>query len=134
VPQRLGLLLGSWKGKSPGVDEIPAELIQAGGETLRSEIHKLTRLVWNKEELLHRWKESVVVPVDKKDDKIGCSNYQGISLLSTPYKILSNILLSRLTPYVGEIVGGNQFGFRCNISTADQIFFILADPWEKMGV
>jgi hypothetical protein len=25
--------------KSPGVDEIPAELIQAGGETLHSEIH-----------------------------------------------------------------------------------------------
>jgi hypothetical protein len=25
--------------KSPGVDEIPAELIQAEGETLRSEIH-----------------------------------------------------------------------------------------------
>jgi hypothetical protein len=25
--------------KSPGVDQIPAEVIQAGGETLRSEIH-----------------------------------------------------------------------------------------------
>jgi hypothetical protein len=46
--------------KSPGVDEIPAELIQAGGETLRSEIHKLIRLIWNKEELPHQWKESVI--------------------------------------------------------------------------
>jgi hypothetical protein len=27
--------------KSPGVDEIPAEIIQAGGETLLSEIHSL---------------------------------------------------------------------------------------------
>jgi hypothetical protein len=27
--------------KSPGVDQIPAEIIQAGGETLRSEIRKL---------------------------------------------------------------------------------------------
>jgi hypothetical protein len=27
--------------KSPGSDQIPAELIQAGGETLQSEIHKL---------------------------------------------------------------------------------------------
>jgi hypothetical protein len=27
--------------KSPGVDQIPAELVQAGGETLLSEIHKL---------------------------------------------------------------------------------------------
>jgi hypothetical protein len=27
--------------KSPGVDEIPAELIKAGCRTIRSEIHKL---------------------------------------------------------------------------------------------
>jgi hypothetical protein len=52
--------------KSPGVDQIAAELIQAGGETLRSEIHKLIKLAWNKEELPHQWKESIVVPVHKK--------------------------------------------------------------------
>jgi hypothetical protein len=37
--------------KSINSDQIPAELIQAGGETLRSEIHKLNNSVWNKEEL-----------------------------------------------------------------------------------
>jgi hypothetical protein len=40
--------------KSPGVDQIPAELIQAGGDTLHSEIHKLIKLIWNKEELPHQ--------------------------------------------------------------------------------
>jgi hypothetical protein len=35
--------------KSPGTDQIPGELIQAGGETLRSEIHKLIKLNRNKE-------------------------------------------------------------------------------------
>jgi hypothetical protein len=43
--------------KYPGVDQIPAELIQAGRETVRSEIHKLIKLIWNKEELPHQWKE-----------------------------------------------------------------------------
>jgi hypothetical protein len=42
--------------KSPGVDQIPAELIQTGGETLRSEIHKLIKLISNKEELPQQWK------------------------------------------------------------------------------
>jgi hypothetical protein len=37
--------------KSPGVDQSPAKLIQAGGETLRSEIHKLMTSIWNKKEL-----------------------------------------------------------------------------------
>jgi hypothetical protein len=54
--------------KSPGVDQIPAELIQAGGETLRSEIHNRITLIWNKE-LPHQWKESIVVPIHKKGDK-----------------------------------------------------------------
>jgi hypothetical protein len=39
--------------KSPGVGQIPAELIQAGGEILRSVIHKLIKLIWNKEGLPH---------------------------------------------------------------------------------
>jgi hypothetical protein len=110
--------------KSPSVDQIPAELIQAGGETLRWEINKLIKLIWNKEELPHQWKESIVVPIHKKADKSDCINYRGISLLSTSYKILSNILLSRLTPYADEIIWDHQCGFQCNRSTTDQIFCI----------
>jgi hypothetical protein len=40
--------------KAPGSDQIPAELIQAGGGTLHFEIHKLIMLIWNKEELPHQ--------------------------------------------------------------------------------
>jgi len=41
----------------------------------------------------------------KKDDKTDCSNNRGMQILSTTYKILSNILPSRLTPYAEEITG-----------------------------
>jgi hypothetical protein len=84
--------------KSPCSDQLPAELIQAGGETLPSEIHKLINSVWNKEQLPDQWKESIIVPIHKKGDKTDCNNYRGISLLSTSYKIVSNILLLRLVP------------------------------------
>jgi hypothetical protein len=84
--------------KSPGTDQIPAKLIKAGGETLCSEIHKLICSIWNKEELPQQWKESITVPIHKKCDKTDCNNYRGISLLSTAYKILFDILLARLTP------------------------------------
>jgi hypothetical protein len=40
--------------KSPRAHQIPAELFQAGEETLHCEIHKLMKLIWNKEELLHQ--------------------------------------------------------------------------------
>jgi hypothetical protein len=91
--------------KSPDTDQILAELIKAGGETLYFEIHRLIYCIWNKEELPQQWKESIIVPIYEKGDKTDCNNYQGISLLSTAYKILSNILLARLTPYVNEIIG-----------------------------
>jgi hypothetical protein len=72
------------------------------------------------------------VPIYKKSDKTDCSNYQGISLLSASYKILSNILLSRFSPYVDEI-SGDQCAFQCNGSISDQIFCIrqtLEKNWE----
>jgi hypothetical protein len=49
--------------KSPGSDQIPAELIQAEGETLFFEIHNLINSVWNKEEFPDQWKESITVPI-----------------------------------------------------------------------
>ena len=97
--------------KSPGTDQIPAELIKAGGTTIFSQIHKLIISIWNKKKLPEDWKESIILPVYKKDDKTDCSNYRGISLLPTTYKTLSNILLSRLIPYAGEIIGDHQSGF-----------------------
>jgi hypothetical protein len=66
--------------------------------------------------------------------KTNCSNYREISLLSSSYKILSNILLSELNPYVDEIIGDHQCGYRRNTSTTDQMFCIRDILGEKMGV
>jgi len=49
--------------------------------------------------LPEEWKESINVPVYQKGNKTDSSNYRGISVLLTTYKILSNILLSTLNPY-----------------------------------
>src|SRR5215475_11461710 len=76
---------------------------------------------------------SSTVLIHKKGDKTDCSNCSGISLMLTAYKILSNILLSRLAPYAEEIIGDHQCGFRRNRSTTDHIFCIrqiLEKKWE----
>jgi hypothetical protein len=57
-------------------------------------------------------------------------------LLSASYKILSNILLIRLTPYADEIIGDHQCGYRHNRSTTDKILCIwqiLEKKWEYNG-
>jgi hypothetical protein len=58
------------KYKSPGSgDQIQAELIQAGGETLVSATHKLITSIRNKEESREQWKQFIIVPVYKKGDE-----------------------------------------------------------------
>ena len=53
--------------------------------------------------------------------------------MPTTYKILSNVLLSRLIPYAKEIIGDHQCSFRRNRSTIDHIFCIrriLEKKWD----
>ena len=53
--------------------------------------------------------------------------------MPTTYKVLSNILLSKLTPYAEEVIGDHQCGFRRNRSTTDHIICIrqiLEKKWE----
>ena len=107
MPLILSWLLKAKCNKSPGVNQIPAE----STKIIRCEIHKLIISILNNEELPEEWKESIIVRIYKKADKPDYSNYSGISILLTTCKILSNILLSRLTPYADEIIGDYQCGF-----------------------
>jgi hypothetical protein len=52
--------------KSTGIDQIPAELIKAGGNKICFEIYKLINSVWKKDEMPEQWKESIIVPVLRK--------------------------------------------------------------------
>jgi hypothetical protein len=67
-----------------------------------------------------QWNESIIVPIYKEGDKTDYSNYCGV----TSYKILSNIHLSRLSPYTDEIIGDHQCRFQRNRSTTNKIFCI----------
>jgi hypothetical protein len=58
-----------------------------------TEIHTLINSIWNMEQLPDQWKESIILPI-YKGDKTDCSSCRGMSLLSTSYKMLSNILLT----------------------------------------
>jgi sorting nexin-29 len=53
-----------------------------------------------------------------------CSNYRGVSILNTGYKVLSTILFTRILPLAENIIGDYQCGFRKNRSTVNQIFTV----------
>ena len=110
--------------KSSGEDNIVSELLKYGGPELHREIHKLITNIWNQEEIPAEWLSSVIIPIHKKGDKTICGNYRGISLLSTTYKVFSNVLYERIYPYYEEIVEDYQGGFRKEKSVTDQCFIL----------
>jgi len=98
--------------KSPGIDQIPTELIKARDRTICCAIHKLIISIWNKEEVPEDWKESIIVPIHKKGDKTDCNNYRGISLLPTTYKLFQHSPLK-----VNSICRGSCWGSSMLIPT-----------------
>lgn len=40
----------------------------------------------------------VITPIHKKGDKLRCTNYRGLCLIDSTYKILSNVTLSTNSP------------------------------------
>jgi hypothetical protein len=99
--------------KSPGTDQIPAELIKARSSKICSEIHKLINSIWNKEELPEQWKESIIVPVYKKGDETDCSNYRSISLF---VNCIQNSI-KHPSVKVNPICRGNYWGSSVWVST-----------------
>jgi len=48
----------------------------------------------------------------KKRDATKTKNFRRVFILGTSYKVITSILLERMNPYTGEIVGDFQYGFR----------------------
>ncbi|XP_071653719.1 uncharacterized protein [Temnothorax longispinosus] len=111
--------------RAPGADNIPAELLKYGGDSLATAAHQLIGKIWDNEQIPEEWQLSIICPIHKKGDKLLCKNYRGISLLCTMYKVLTTIIKTRLEQYAEDIIIGEyQAGFRPNRSTTDQLFTV----------
>jgi hypothetical protein len=102
-------------------DGIHPELIKYIVNKLLNRIYELVRQIWEEESIPEEWKETIIVPIYKKGDRDKCENYSGIALGNAAYKILSNITLEKITPYIEKITRNYQNGFRDGRSVIDNI-------------
>ena len=109
-------------GKSAGVDNIPAELLQAGGETMIDVLLNICNKIWQTGEWPTPWTQSLVITLPKKGNLLQCQNYRTIKLISHASKVILKILLNRLTPQAETVIAEEQAGFRPGRSTTEQIF------------
>ena len=110
------------KGKSAGVDNIPAEMVQADGEDMISVLLIIYNKIWQTGEWPTQWTQSLVITLPKKGNLQLCKNYRIVSLISHPSKVMLKILLNRLKPEAEKIIAEEQAGFRPGRSTTEQIF------------
>ena len=110
------------KGKSAGVDNIPAELFQAGGEDVITALTTICNKIWQTGEWATPWTQSLAITLPKKGNLQQCQNYRSISLISHPSKVMLKIILNRLKPQAEKIIAEEQGGFRAGRSTTEQIF------------
>ena len=86
------------KGKSAGVDNIPSEMVQAGGEDMISVLLIICNKIWQTGEWPTKWTQSLVITLPKKGNLQLCQNYRTISLISYPSKVMLKIILNSLKP------------------------------------
>jgi hypothetical protein len=110
--------------KAAGPDQISSELIKQGGHELLSRVYRILVAVWQSETMPEEWRTGLLIPLLKKGDPTQCSNYRGIMLLNTTYKILTLIIRKRLTEHTETKLGEYQNGFRKGKSTIDAIQII----------
>ena len=78
-------------------------------------------LIWKTQQWPQDWKQSIFIPVLKKDNTKEYSNYHTIALISHTSKLMFKILQARLQQYVNQELLDIQAGFRKGRGTRDQI-------------
>ena len=107
--------------KTSGCDGIPVELFQILKDDAVKMLHSICQQIWEIQQWPQDWKRSVFIPIPKKGNAKGCSNYRTIALISHTSKVMLKILQARLQQYVNRELSDGQAGFRKGRGTRDQI-------------
>ena len=112
--------------KSAGVDNIPTELVQAGGEAMIDIMTSIGNKIWKTKKWSTTRTQSLVITLPKKNNLQLCQYYLTISLISHPSKVMLKVILNRLQPQAQEIIAEEiiaeeQASFRAGRSTTEPI-------------
>jgi|SRR6218665_1381713 len=88
---------------------------------LFKELTRMCNRVWTKEKVPEDWKEGIIIPIPKGDLR-ECTTWRGITLILTPGKVMTVILLNQIRNAVDEKLSQEQAGLRPGRSCCEQIF------------
>ena len=108
------------KGKSARVDNIPVELIQAGGKAVTNILTAIYNKIWQTGDWPTPWTQSMVITLPKKATYSVQTTGQSAS--SAAQVVMLKVILNRLKPQAEDIIAEEQAGFRAEHGTTNQIF------------
>ena len=82
--------------KASAGDGIPVELFQILKDDAVKVLHSMCQQILKMEQWLQDWKRSVFIPIPKKGNAKGCSNYHTLALISHASKLMLKILQARI--------------------------------------
>ena len=86
--------------KVTGGNGIPVELFQKLKDAAAKVLHSICQQIWKTQRWLQDWKRSVFIPIPKKGNAKGCSNYHTTQLISHGNKVMFKILQATFQQYV----------------------------------
>ena len=108
--------------KTPGEVSLNAELFKAEPEFAAKVLQPLFETIWEKKQLPDDWAEGVIVKISKKGTLSNCKNWRGVTLLSVPSKILTKLIIKRISEAVDQQLKQGRAGYRKGRGRTDQIF------------
>ena len=110
--------------KATGIDGIPNEAWIEGIEQLKEELKIYLNKVWKEGQFTEEWETGKIKPIYKKGKKEEVSNYRGITLMGTGYKIYAEVLRNRLNEQLEKEgkLDDTQFGFRKGRGTVNAVY------------
>ena len=105
--------------KATGPNSIPTKILKDLKNSLAQPLSDIINISFETSTFPNLLKVGKVIPIFKKGNKLECSNYRPISLLSNISKIFEKIVHIRLYMFLKEhrCLYSYQFGFRCSYST-----------------
>ena len=82
--------------KTSGGDGIPVELFQILKDDAVKMLHSICQQIWKTHQWPQDWKRSAFIPIPKKGNAKGGSNYHTVALISHASKVMLKILQARL--------------------------------------
>ena len=110
--------------KSPGQDNLGAELFKADPQLAADLLQPLLRDIWEEKNLPKDRTEGVIVKIPKKGALNNCNKSRGISFLSVPSKILAKIIAQPIAETVDQHLRREHAGFWKGKGCTDQIVIL----------